>query len=118
MRIVVVPLLVSLLLATGCATVTEAGYYWGDYSTTLYNFTKNPSEETLAAHEEELHEIIEYSADNSLTVPPGIYAELGYINAKRGDDDKALAYYEAEMQNFPSSRHFLERLVAVNKEAS
>lgn len=117
-RIIGAAVLLSLLVLGGCTTITEAGYYWGDYSSTLYKYTKAPSEETLAAHVEELNRIVEVSDEKGLRVPPGIYAELGYIEAKKGQDKQARAYYEAEMQNYPESRLFLERLVSMDKEKS
>lgn len=94
----------------GCSTVTKAGYYWGDYSDTLYQYTKDPNEGTLAAHVEELQKIIEVSREESLRVPPGVYAELGYILARQGNDQGAAVQYENEMALYPESRVFLERL--------
>lgn len=117
-KIAAIPLILSLAFVSGCTNVTEAGYYWGDYSSTLYKYNKNPSKESLVAHENELLEIINYSQEKGLTVPPGIYAEIGYLNSKRGDYDKAREFYNAEIQSFPASKQFLERLIAMNKEAS
>ena len=105
---------VAVLSLSGCATVTEAGYYWGDYSSTLYKYTKNPSDETLAAHVEELEEIINESSERDLRVPPGVHAELGYIKAKQGDDAISIAHYQSEMTLYPESRLFLERIIATN----
>lgn len=106
----------ALLFLSGCASqVTEAGYYWGNYANTLYVYAKEPSDETLAAHIEELNNIIVESKERELKVPPGIYAELGYIEAKTGDDSAAMAHYEAEMSLYPESRVFLERLTAEQK---
>lgn len=99
---------------SGCATVTEAGYYWGDYSKTLYMYTKAPSEETLAKHTAELERIIDESNERQLRVPPGIHAELGYIRARNGDTALAKANYESEMKLYPESRQFLERLTTPN----
>lgn len=102
---------VALSLAfAGCATVTEAGYFWGNYSQTLYKYTKAPSDETLAEHVTELERIIEESNQRNLRVPPGIHAELGYIKSRQGADTVALAHYESEMKLYPESRLFLERL--------
>lgn len=110
-RLIAVLGVVSVL--SGCAAqVTEAGYYWGNYANTLYATTKSPSDETLAQHVEELQMIIAESQERGLKVPPGIFAELGYIEASRGNDEVALAHYEAEMQLYPESRVFLERLTA------
>ena len=103
-------LLVASLFA-GCSTVTEAGYYWGSYGPTLYKYTKSPSEETLAAHIESLQEIIAKSGEKDLRVPPGIYAELGYIEDQRGNHETSLTYYENEIALYPESRLFLERFV-------
>lgn len=107
----------ALLFMGGCATqtVTAAGYYWGDYSKTLYQYTKAPSEQTLAAHADELERVIEESAERGLRVPPGIHAELGYIRANQGNDALAMAHYQSEMRLYPESRLFLERLTAQAK---
>ena len=111
-KIIGVLAIAAVLALSGCATVTEAGYYWGKYSSTLYNYTKNPSDETMAAHVEELEDIITESAERELRVPPGVHAELGYIKAKQGDGATAIAHYESEMALYPESRLFLERVVA------
>lgn len=106
----------TMLMMSGCASqVTEAGYYWGNYSNTLYVYTKEPSDESLASHVEELNAIIAESKERELKVPPGIYAELGYIHAASGDDVVAAAHYDAEMKLYPESRIFLERLTADQK---
>jgi hypothetical protein len=105
----------SLIALGGCATVTEAGYYWGNYSKTLYSYTKAPSDQTLAAHAVELERIITESDKRGLHVPPGIHAELGYIKARHGEDALAMAHYESEMQLYPESRQFLERLASSQK---
>jgi hypothetical protein len=106
----------ALGLMAGCKTVTEAGYYWGDYSQTLYNYTKAPSDETLLEHMSELERIIEESGERELRVPPGIHAELGYIKSRQGEDALALAHYESEMRLYPESRVFLERLTTAADE--
>jgi len=102
----------AMVALAGCTTVTEAGYYWGDYSKTLYKYTKAPSEQTLAEHSAELERIIEESNKRGLHVPPGIHAELGYIKSRQGYDAVAMAHYQSEMQQYPESRPFLERLTA------
>lgn len=111
-RVTTILLLATLAVLTGCQTVTPAGYYWGDYSKTLYTYTKAPSDETLAKHTAELERIIEVSKNRNLRVPPGIHAELGYIKARRGENALAMAHYQSEMQQYPESRLFLERLTA------
>ncbi len=112
-------LVVALLLLSGCAaTVTEAGYYWGKYANTLYDYTKDPSDQNLDKHVAELESIVEESKERDLKVPPGVHAELGYIASRRGNESIALGHYEAEMKLYPESRIFLERLTATNEQGS
>jgi hypothetical protein len=107
MKIIISCLVASLVFLGGCAaTVTEAGYYWGDYSQTLYKYTLDPNEDTLAEHTEELNNIIDKSR------------EFGYIRARQGDNAQATAYYETEMSLYPESRLFLERLTATTTKGS
>jgi hypothetical protein len=118
MRKIIGGLIATLVILSGCATVTEAGYYWGNYSETLYKYTENPNEVTLGAHVEELNNIIDTSREKGLRVPPGIHAELGYIKARQGNDAEAMAHYETEMSLYPESRLFLERLTAQTSKGS
>jgi len=109
-------LVAAVIVLSGCAaTVTEAGYYWGGYADTLFAYSKDPSDKNLDKHVAELEEIIEKSQELDLKVPPGVHAELGYIDARRGNDSTAMGHYEAEMSLYPESRLFLERLTATNE---
>lgn len=104
------------MLMTGCASVTESGYYWGGYSETYYDYIKTPSTETLTRHIEELYKIVDVSKEKSLKVPPGIYAEIGYIKEKLGKSDESAAYYLLESELYPESKPFIERLIADNNK--
>ena len=101
-------LLVPVLLAS-CAP--QRMYYWGDYSTTLYHSRKVPGEESLLKHKQALENIIQQSEEQKLRVPPGIYAELGYIYFRQNATDTAVKYFLLEKQTYPESRIFMERLV-------
>jgi hypothetical protein len=106
------------LTLSGCAAVTESGYYWGGYSETYYDYIKNPSEQTLNRHVEELYKIVDYSQKKNLKVPPGIFAELGFIKAKLGADQESIAFYRQESALYPESQPFIERLIADSKKGT
>ncbi|MEQ9396124.1 DUF4810 domain-containing protein [Haliea sp.] len=110
--------LVPLTLLVGCSTVTEAGYYWGNYSSTLYAYTKSPSDVTQLAHIETLQDIVDKSNEKGLRVPPGIFAELGYLSSKRNEVGLAIAYYDEEARLYPESKILLERLIASSNRES
>ncbi|WP_282754951.1 DUF4810 domain-containing protein [Desulfuromonas thiophila] len=106
---IVVGLLFSIL-AVGCAP--QKMYNFGNYSQTLYAFEKNQNEETLLNHKQELEKIIDESKVKGLPVPPGIYAELGYIYLKTNKKSQdAIQLFQAESQLYPESKHLMERLI-------
>jgi hypothetical protein len=105
-------LLVPVLLAS-CAP--QRMYYWGDYSTTLYRSRKDPCEENLLKHKQALENIIQKSEEQNLRVPPGVYAELGYVYFRQNATDTAVKYFLMEEQTYPESGIFMERLVQAAK---
>jgi hypothetical protein len=86
-------------------------YYWGDYSESLYQTKKHPSEESLAEHEAVLEKIIETSKEKNCRIPPGVYAELGYIRAMRNDSKRAVELFTLEKQTYPEAALFMDRLI-------
>lgn len=105
-------LTILFIVLTGCATSQKPMYYYGDYSNTLYNMHKNQTDESLLSHMQGLERIIEESEKMDLRVPPGIYAELGYLTLKRdAKADKAIEYFQLEKQTYPESTLLMDRLI-------
>jgi hypothetical protein len=104
--------LISLFLflsITGCAT-QEPMYYWGNYSSSLYKYKKQPNEENLKVHKACLINIIDESNKRNKKIPPGICCEYGYILLIEGNHKQALYYFEMEENNYPESKVFIDRL--------
>lgn len=101
-------LLPIIIMATSCAP--KRMYYWGDYSETLYGYRKYPNEETLLKHKQMLESIVEESNKGNARVPPGVYAELGYIYLKENNNKEAIKYFHLEEQIYPESKVFMQRL--------
>lgn len=97
------------LLIIGCAP--QKMYYWGNYSNTLYNYRKNPNDKTLLKHKQELEKIVEKSTKRSLKIPPGVYAELGYIYFRQNNTKEAIKFFQLEKKLYPESYVFMDRLV-------
>jgi hypothetical protein len=98
-----------LLLIYGCAPPKPL-YYWGNYSSTLYAVKKNPNAETAQKHKEELSTIFMKAKENDLSVPPGVYAEYGFILVKTGFQEEADKYFDLEKQVYPESAYFIEKI--------
>ena len=109
MRIYTTVILVFALYLTGCAT-PNTGYYWENYSGTLYSFKQNPTPENRAKHISELRKIIKKAESKSSRVPPGIHAELGYMLALDGDKAAGTSELSKETSIYPESKTFIERL--------
>ncbi len=101
--------LVIALFLSGCAA-SPSMYYWGDYSSTLYHSKKTPSDETLLKHQQTLEKIIEESKTKNMKVPPGVYAELGYIYLRQNKNDLAIQHFRMEKELYPESTLFMQRL--------
>ncbi len=98
-------------LSSGCAR-PNAMYCMDNYSSTLYACRKNPAQEQQDKHVKAMQDIVAKSEQRNLRVPPGIFAELGYINLKAGQMAEAKKYFEAENRLYPESKVFTTRLLA------
>tara|TARA_B100000575_G_scaffold177347_1_gene142190 strand:- start:1214 stop:1573 length:360 start_codon:yes stop_codon:yes gene_type:complete len=99
----------AVLIIGGCAT-PNTGYYWENYSATLYNYKKNPNEKTMNKHIEMLEKIILKNESKGSRVPPGIHAELAYLLAQKGEKSQAVEHFQKEMIAYPESKNFVERI--------
>ncbi len=97
-----------LVFFVGC--VPQTIFYWGDYSTSLYDYNKNPDEKTFAAHKKSLQDIIAVSPQKHLHVPPGVYAEYGFLLIKEGNEKDGLECFDKEIKLYPESIVFIQRL--------
>ena len=85
-------------------------YYWGDYSDSLYRSKKNPSDESVLKHHQSLENIVEESKKNNLRVPPGVYAELGYLYFRQNKNQLAIQNFKLEKETYPEAAFFMDRL--------
>jgi hypothetical protein len=100
--------LAAVIALEACATTTET-YNWGGYEHSLYGYYKDPTKlgdlsQTLAA-------IIKSAEMNKATVPPGIYAEYGYLQLQAGKGAEAVTMFEQEKARWPESRVFMDSMI-------
>jgi hypothetical protein len=107
---IAVIILSPLIFLIGCVSQPKM-YYFGDYSRTLYTMEKNQNDESLLKHKQELEKIITESEKIKRAVPPGIYAELGYINLKANNTNEAVRLFQKESEIYPESKYFMDRLI-------
>lgn len=100
-----------IMLLQGCTTVNPSNLYWGNYQGTLYDVKISPGEESTLKHKAELESIIEESGSLEAKVPPGVYAELGFLHFNAGDAAKAKEFYTAEAELYPESEKLMKILI-------
>ena len=100
------PILVASL--AGCVT-NHQRYAWGSYDPSLYAYYKDPTK--AAEFAESLAAII--STADSHQIPPGIYAEYGYLQLQEGKNSAAVELFKQEETHWPESKVFMDRMIKV-----
>jgi hypothetical protein len=101
----ILPVLFLLCFASACATNR---YAWHHYDEKLYRHYKNPAE-----HEEFVEQLKKMTilATREGKVPPGLYAEYGYVLYEGGEFQEAEKYFRLESEKWPESRVFMDKMV-------
>jgi hypothetical protein len=108
----VAPILVGAL--AGCVT-NHQRYDWGSYDPSLYAYYKDPTKEAALA--ESLAAVISTADSNHALVPPGIYAEYGYLQLQQGKNLAAVDLFKQEEAHWPESKIFMDRMIKVASAA-
>jgi hypothetical protein len=101
---------VLLVVLPGCATTTSK-YDWGKYDPSLYSYYKDPTKVTELY--ESLDAVIKAADSKRALVPPGIYAEYGYLQLQQGKSQEAVQLFRKEETHWPESKVFMDRMIQV-----
>jgi len=97
-------------LLCGCAT-THDKYDWGSYDHSLYVYYKDPA--TAGDLLQGLDALIKNADSTKAVVPPGIYAEYGYLLLQQGKSKEAVGAFQQEETRWPESKVFMDRMIQV-----
>lgn len=106
MKIIGLPVVAVLLLLSACASPRL--YEWGGYEPSLYKLMKNPQD--VQKYGEKLLSTIE-RGESSGKVPPGLYAEYGYVLVQLNKPQEAIAFFEKEKTHWPESSVFMNKMI-------
>jgi hypothetical protein len=115
-NLILVPV-AGMVLLTGCTSPYL--YEWGNYDRWLYENYKNPK------NDEELYVdltalITKYESRKNPSVKPlapGLYAEYGFLLMRRGENERAIEYYNKEKALWPESAAFMDSMIQVARIA-
>jgi len=109
MKTVFIVVFITIFLA-GCQT-TKPMYEYENYSESFYSMKKEGGTESEAQWKTSLESIIKKSKVKAVRVPPGVYANLGYIHLKENDKENAIIFFEQEKQIYPEATKFMDNLI-------
>jgi len=97
-----------LVILANCSGGTKSLYSWNNYEETLYKYNKNNL--NAAEFEEEMSMVL-VKSEKIGRVPPGLYAEYGYILLESGKFEEAVKYFTKESQTWPESKKFMSMMI-------
>jgi len=98
--------LMSVMMLSGC--VPPGLYYWGDYETSLFErYVENNPQHTDAYLTQTLLE----AEKQHRKVPPGVYADYGFLLYTRGDKAGAIENFQKERALYPESLALMNKLI-------
>lgn len=103
-----------VLLMSSCAS--KPLYSWYDYQEDYYNYIKKADEKSLNDLINTYEKIINNQNGTRGVVPPGIYADYGYILLEQGKTEEAKAMFAKELELYPESEIFVGSILKrINK---
>lgn len=85
------------------------GYYWGQYEPRLYAYYEDP--DALGPLVEDLESTIARGEEKQ-RVPPGLYAEYGYLLLVKRRNEEAIAYFNKEKTAWPEATVLMDKMIA------
>tara|TARA_B000000475_G_scaffold260016_1_gene243455 strand:+ start:323 stop:685 length:363 start_codon:yes stop_codon:yes gene_type:complete len=107
-------------LVTSCAGPKPL-YTWGskkkfNYYSASYNYLKKSDEKSINKLKESYIDIIANQKGTRKTVPPGIYADYGFLLLSLDEADKGNEMLRKEIELYPESEVFISRILNMLNE--
>jgi len=107
----VVTLSVMILTFSAC-TSPKPLYNYGEYSESYYALKKEATAESALEYQKALEYCISGANESrSGRVPPGMYANLGYLYLKAGQNNKAIESFTKEKSVYPEATYFMDKMI-------
>jgi hypothetical protein len=101
---------ISLFLLCSCISQQKL-YSWGKYQTTSYNYLKNNDEKSTQELIKTYQVIIAKQSGTRNVVPPGIYADYGFLLLQLNKTTEGKEMLLKEIALYPESKVFIDRIL-------
>ncbi len=103
---------VAALALGSCSTIGEQSLYsWYDYEDASYEYGKTSTDEKQVKLLEQYKKLAGNQKALRKVVPPGMYAEYGYMLYKSGKKEEGLGFMKQEISLYPESEKYISRII-------
>jgi hypothetical protein len=107
-RIIQISMIAFLLVS---CSAQKPLYTWNKYESNSYSYLKNSDQASTQELIETYQKIIEKQKGSRGTVPPGVYADYGYLLLQANKTEEGKAMLLKEIALYPESKVFIERIL-------
>ena len=101
----------AALVLSGCVTQPEPLYRWGEYEQLIYTMYTQPGAAEPGLQVQKLQADIQRSEAEGKRVPPGVHAQLGYMQYMQGNEAAAVDQFAMERRLYPESDAFMTTFI-------
>jgi hypothetical protein len=105
----------AVIMFASC-TPKKQLYSWDKYEITSYNYLKNSDEKSTQELIETYQKIIEKQTGTRNVVPPGVYADYGFVLLQANKTEEGKAMLLKEVALYPESKIFIDRILKIIEE--
>lgn len=97
------------IILTGCGSTNQSIYHWDrTYIDSVYASLNEEGD--INKQISDLEKAVQDSYTNKKKIAPGLYAQLGLLYSKIGDNPKSIIYLNKEIEMFPESKQYITLL--------
>ena len=104
-------ILIAFSVCTLYSCTTPKLYSWSNYETTSYNYLKATNEKTSAELIKSYQDIIKKQNGSRGVVPPGIYADYGFLLLQMNKTKEGKEMLMKEIELYPEAKVFIDRIL-------
>lgn len=108
-------ILFSAFVLSACAPQQKL-YSWGQYQDKSYNYLKNSDEKSVEELILVYKSIIEKQTGTRKVVPPGLYADYGFLLIQNNKVAEGRSMLTKEIELYPESKIFLEKILKMTEK--
>jgi hypothetical protein len=102
----------TILLAWALGGCAPRLYHWGQYEDSLHARVSDASPEGRQKAFRMLEQTIQSAEQSGQRVPPGVYADYGYLLYRSNRLDEAVSYFRKEADVYPEARPLMDAVIS------